>query len=104
MKLNLKTCTLAIAFSITAFPALAADQQERIYGSQLMTQQERIEYRAKIRAAKTVQEREQIRIEHHNRMQERAKEQGKMLPDNPPERGKGMSPGNGMGQGVGRGR
>lgn len=79
-------------------------QQEPIYGSQLMTQQERNAHRAKMRAAKTDQEREQIRLEHHKQMQERAKERGVTLPDVPPASGKGMGPGPGMGGGKGGGR
>jgi hypothetical protein len=82
-------------------------QDRQIYGSQLMTQQERNEYRARMRAAKTVQEREQIRNEHHERMKERAKERGVTLPDTPPPRGMGggMGPGGGMGgMGPGSGR
>jgi len=76
--------------------------QDRIYGSQLMTQQERNEFRARMRAAKTVQERERIRNEHHRQMQIRAKERGVTLPDEPPARGGGMGPG-GMGGGMGPG-
>lgn len=68
-------------------------QGRQIYGSQLMTRQERIEYRNRIRAAKTAQEREQIRKEHHERMKERAKERGVTLPDEPPMPGGGMGPG-----------
>ncbi len=78
-------------------------QQEPIYGSQLMTQQERNAHRAKMRAAKTDQEREQIRLEHHKQMQERAKERGVTLPDVPPASGKGMGPGSSMGPGPGIG-
>lgn len=77
-----------------------------VYGSQLMTRQERIEYRNKMRAAKTRQEREQIRAEHHTRMQERAKERGLTLPDAPPPNGGmggGMGPGSGPGMGGGMG-
>jgi hypothetical protein len=70
-----------------------------IYGSQLMTTEERNEYHAKMRAAKTAQEREQIRKEHHERMKVRAKEKGVTIPDEPPERGKGMGPRDGMGPG-----
>ena len=92
--------------------AFAADQDEQIYGSQLMTQQERTEYHAKMRTAKTTQEREQIRKEHHEQIQERAKERGVTLPDEPPGRGGGMGPGGGgmgpggggMGSGGGRAR
>ena len=81
--------------------AQAADQQreraqeqarERIYGSQLMTQQERNEYRLRMRELKTQQEREQFRKEHHERMKERARERGLTLPDEPPARGQGMGP------------
>jgi hypothetical protein len=43
-------------------------KQEQIYGSQLMTEQERNEFRAKMRAAKTDAEREQIRKAHHEQM------------------------------------
>ena len=74
-----------------------------IYGSQLMTQQERSEYRAQMRNAKTAQEREQIRKEHHERMKVRAKEKGLTLPDEPPARGRGMGPGPGGGMGPGGG-
>jgi hypothetical protein len=75
--------------------------QERIYGSQLMTEQERNEYRARMRSAKTDQEREKIRKEHHDRMVARAKERGVRIPDEPPARGGGMGAGGGMGPGGG---
>jgi flagellar biosynthesis/type III secretory pathway protein FliH len=79
-------------------------QDRQIYGSQLMTQQERSEYRARMRAAKTQEEREQIRKEHHEQMKARAKEKGVTLPDEPPARGRGMGPGGGgMGPGMGGG-
>jgi len=81
-----------------------AQNQETIYGSQLMTRQERLEYRTRMRNAKTYQEREQIRLEHHKAMQERAKAQGMTLPDMPPAGGGGMGPGGGMGGGMGSGR
>lgn len=80
--------------------------QDQVYGSQLMTQQERNEYRNQMRAAKTAQEREQLRKEHHERMKVRAKEKGVTLPDEPPARGMGggMGPGGGgMGPGTGGG-
>lgn len=113
MKRSLMVSALALSLS-TGF-ALAADQvtarenaqiqeqtQEQIYGHQLMTPQERIEYRARMRAAKTVEQREQIRKEHHERMKERAKLQGVTLPDEPPARGGGMGlGGGGMGPGGG---
>ena len=83
--------------------------QDRIYGSQLMTKQERKEFRNRMRSAKTDEEREQIRAEHHERMMVRAKERGVTLPDDPPAKGGGMgpggamAPGGGMGPGGGRG-
>ena len=99
-------------FLISAGPVLAADQkqmqmqdQEQIYGSQLMTQEERAEYRTKMRNATTAEEREKIRNEHHELMKARAKEQGVTIPDNPPASGMGggMGTGGGMGSGMGGG-
>jgi hypothetical protein len=101
MKRTLIISALVSALSLSTGFVCAADQQEQIYGSQLMTQQERDEYRAKMRAASTVQEQEQVRKEHHERMKERAAAQGVTLPDEPPARGGGMGPGSGMGPGGG---
>jgi hypothetical protein len=105
--------TLSLTMALTAAglgvaPAAAASaqaQQETIYGSQLMTAKERQEYRLKLRQAKTVEEREQIRDEHHKLMQERAKERGVKLPDLPPAQGmhQGIGPGAGRGPGAGMG-
>ncbi|HEX9758564.1 MAG TPA: hypothetical protein VGB26_12335 [Nitrospiria bacterium] len=79
-------------------------EQEQIFGSELMTPKEREEYRGKIHAAKTAEKREEIRQEHHIHMKERAKERGLTLPDMPPENGMGhMKPGVGMGPGGGKG-
>ena len=85
--------------------SVQAQSQPRIYGSQLMTTQERKEYRQQMRVLKTQQERDQLRSEHHNKMQERAKERGVTLPDEPPARGKGAGPraGNAPGMGAGQG-
>ena len=77
----------------------------QIYGSQLMTQQERLQYREQMRNAKTAQQREQLRLEHHRQMQERARQRGVTLPDQPPTgggMGGGMG-GGGMGGGMGGG-
>lgn len=71
----------------------------------MMTAEERNEYRERMRAAKTEQEREQIRNEHHQQMQARAKERGVTLPPEPPVRGSRGPPGGGMGPGgTGGGR
>lgn len=77
--------------------------QGPIYGSQLMTVQERKEYRDMMRIAKTDREREQIRLEHHKKMQQRAQQRGITLPDEPPARGSGMNQGMGAGGGMGSG-
>ncbi len=74
-----------------------------IYGSQLMTRQERQAFRSRMQSAKTQEERERIRAEHHKQMVERAKARGVTLPADPPAQGGGMGPGGGMGMGVGAG-
>lgn len=97
---NIAGALLVVALA-GALPALAQDRvqqrdQERIYGSQLMTEQERIEYRNQMRSKRTEQERETLRQEHHQRMLDRAKERGIQLPDEPPQgAGRGMGPGGG---------
>jgi hypothetical protein len=50
-----------------------------IYGYQLMTERERSEYRERLRMATTDLERERLRSEHHDQMQERARERGVVL-------------------------
>ncbi len=106
--------------AVLVMPAHAADQardrvqatgqsqvqdREQVYGSELMTSQERYEYHNRMRALKTEQEREAFRLEHHTLMQERAKAQGKTLPAMPPAgMGPGMmGPGMGSGSGMGSG-
>lgn len=102
MKRTLLASALAAGLLIAGGYPIAADPQEPVYGSQLMTSQERNQYRAQMRAAKTDMEREQLRNEHHERMKERAKAQGYVLPDEPPAKGGGMGPGGG-GMGLGGG-
>jgi hypothetical protein len=105
-KNTVKIMLYAIALGLMTSGAIGAD--ETVYGSQMMTNQERMEHRTKMNAAKTVQEREQVRLEHHEQMQLRAKERGVTLPDTPPAQGagmrQGMGPGGGMGGGMGGGR
>ena len=99
---------IAVGLSIALLigPVLANDtrrdqvrEQERvrddapIYGSQMMTERERNEYREKMRNAKTLKEQEAIRSQHHDQMKERAKSRGMVLPDEPPARGMGNGPG-----------
>jgi len=100
MKRTLIVSGLVTVLFFSVGLSFAAEQQAQIYGSQLMTQQERDEHRAKMRAAKTAREREQIRNEHHERMKERARAHGISLPDMPPAKAGSMGPGGGgMGQG-----
>ncbi len=121
-KSTLMTTLIGMAVAVAGFGlsvpptqaqnATQSQNQEVVYGSQMMTQQERIAYRNKMRNAKTYQEREQIRLEHHKAMQARAQAQGLTLPDMPPAMGGGMGPGGGgrgpggggMGPGGGRNR
>jgi len=124
MKRKLLHTALAGTLLITALPGLAQDQtrdqmrdqtrdqvrdqNQQIYGSQLMTPQERAEYRSRMRNARTYEERQRIRQEHHQQMQERARQRGVTLPPAPPARGYrgqggGMGPGGGMGGGRGGG-
>lgn len=103
MKMGLAAMVLGLMASSMS---VAADTP--IYGSQLMTKQERIEHRNKLRAAKTVEERDQVRLQHHEQMQLRAKEKGVTLPDAPPATGGGQGRGmvgmGGMGPGRGSNR
>lgn len=101
------------AFLLGAWPASALGQgqakeiqqiqeQEQVFGWQLMSEQERQQYRQQMRQMKTVEEREAFRKEHHEMMKERARQQGVTLPDEPSPYGKGMGPGRGMGPGGGK--
>ena len=102
---NLILSAVALGFSII-FPGSGlaiAQTKQSIYGQQLMTQQEMREYRQKMRTATSDEERQQLRLQHHQEMQERAKKNGVTLPDAPPARGmgRGMGPGSGHGSGPG---
>lgn len=105
-QLSILACAVCIGFAVQGHAAeqvrdrIQTQTQEQIYGAELMTPQERIEYHKRMRAATTQQERERIRMEHHKQMQDRARAQGKTLPDMPPA---GMGPGSGMGRGGGMG-
>jgi hypothetical protein len=101
---GMSTCTLAQAQTSDQVRNQPRDQtQDRIrdqdrlrdpiYGSQLMTPQERSEHQNKMSSLKTEQEREAYRIDHHNQMQERAKVQGVTLPKTPPNQSTGMGRG-----------
>lgn len=71
---------------------------EHVYGYDLMTEKERTEYQDRMRAAKTNQERETLRLEHHKKMEARAKAQGKTLHEvEHAGRGQGAGPSGGLG-------
>ena len=101
MKIKSKSFLL-VGILALGIPGASVFAAEQVYGSQLMTQQERIEHRAKMQSMNTQEERERYRMEHHMKMQQRAKEQGVTLPDSPPM-GSGMGSGRGMGGGQGGG-
>ena len=63
--------------------------QQMVLGKDLMTEQERAEHHASMQAAKTQQERDQLRREQHERMRQRAEEQGLSIPDEPPAKSVG---------------
>lgn len=97
LKRALLLSVILFAHNLTFEPVFAADQerkreklrstaQERIYGSQLMSRQERVDFSARIRTAKSDGEREQIRKEHNKLMKERAGERGVNLTNEPPAR------------------
>ena len=110
----------AAAISLVMMPAFAqqndveqaqASEQiqsaaQPIYGRQLMTEEERQAHRMKIRSLQTAEQRQQYRQQHHKLMQERARERGVTLPEQPrakPGKGKGRNK-SGMRQGSGAGR
>jgi hypothetical protein len=80
---------------------LQDSQGQNYYGWQFMTPPERDEFRARMRAARTLEERQQIRNQHHALMRERARQMGIELPRDP--RPMGMQRGQGPGAGMGRG-
>lgn len=86
--LGLMAVCLSSALPPALPSAMAADGNNAaapMYGSQLMTDKERTEHRARVWAAQSEEERNRIRTEHHEEMKKRAKAQGLTLPDAPPD-------------------
>jgi Flp pilus assembly protein TadD len=81
----LTSLCLAALITLVAAPVAAAEpqqlQREIIPGSELMTSQEREQYRLRLRGAGTPQERERLRAEHVRVMEERAQMRGLQLID-----------------------
>jgi hypothetical protein len=65
--------------------AQQAPREEPIFGHQLMSKQEMTAYHARLKAAKTPQQREKVVQDHHARMTEIAKKRGITLRERPPE-------------------
>ncbi|MGI9227155.1 MAG: hypothetical protein ACR2PU_00030 [Gammaproteobacteria bacterium] len=97
---------IAILISFSVQPLIASDDdydddysdddyKERVYGWELMTDEEFATHREKMRSLDTREERQAYRKEHHEKMLERAKEQGIELSDcpRPGMRGKGAGRG-----------
>ncbi len=96
------TKIVRILFALSALIfAQSALGQPRTYGSQLMTPQERLEHRAKMRSLSPA-ERQRYQAEHHADMQKRAEERGLTLP--PMGARSGPRYGRGPGMGVGPGQ
>jgi hypothetical protein len=118
MKQLAAVAVMAAAMLMMTATLFAAEQatpkSEPIYGYRMMSDQERNEYRERMRTARSGQERQAIRDEHRKLMEARAKERGVTLPGprgpragGPGPRGGGpgaaMGPGAGMGPGGGMG-
>lgn len=58
----------------------SAETRQRLMLSQLLTEQERLQFRDQMRSAATEQERARIRAAHQNELRERAREMGVDLP------------------------
>ncbi len=96
--------TAAMLSGVTMAQQPTVADNSPVFGTQLMTEQERTEHRARMWAAQTPDAREQVRLEHHQKMLERAAQRGVTLPDEPPQRimGQGRNPGQAPGMGAGR--
>lgn len=75
-------------------------EPEMIYGYKLMSPKERADYMMRLHTARTFEERERLRRDHHRLMQDRAMKRRIMLPDMGP--GNEYRPGGGMMPGGGR--
>lgn len=74
-RLRISMLMLALAVP-AAFAQPPAEKRELIYCADRMSHEEREVYRAKMRAARTLEEREQLRAAHRAEMQARAAGQG----------------------------
>jgi len=86
--------TTPVFAQATTTPPAKGGGQQRIYGYELMTPEERQAYIDKMRAAKTQEERIKLRDQHRAEMQKRAQEKGVTLAEPGGRRGPG-GPGGG---------
>jgi hypothetical protein len=93
------TCLCILTAS---FGPASAQGEERIYGRQLMSEEEARIYGQKMRAAATDGERQQIRADYQRRMRERAESRGILLPEEAPVRGVGRGMASGKAAGPGK--
>ncbi|MFO7603135.1 MAG: hypothetical protein R6X06_04885 [Gammaproteobacteria bacterium] len=80
MKHNFYITIPMLLLALLVLP-MGVHAQDEVYGWQLMSEQERAEHRAKMQSMKTAEERERFRYEHHQKMEQRAKERGVTLPE-----------------------
>ena len=105
-KTSISTLALMVALAVAPLiwsGAAQSQDQAQIYGSQLMTDVERIEYQSKMRSLKTDKERDAFRSEHHEKMKVLATEKGITLPAVPPAVGAGNKFNSGAGAGSNSG-
>jgi hypothetical protein len=89
----------------TGIEGAGVDEEDAIFGRDLMTEDELRTHRDTMRSLRTEEERRAYREAHHARMVERARERGVELPEEPPPvgMGQGRGPGDRPEPGIGRG-
>lgn len=107
--MRIKMLALLLLFSLagTALaqqPGAPVEKRELIYCADLMTHEEREAYRARMQAARTLEEKDKIRADHQASMQARAAGQGRAGACEPQGQGPGLGQGAGQGLGAGQGR
>lgn len=106
--MKMKVVTLLVLSSLAGAvlaqePGVPVGKRELIYCADLMTHEEREAYRAKMRAARTFDEKTKIRAEHQTVMQARAASHGRAGECQPQGQGPGLGQGAGQGLGPGQG-
>jgi hypothetical protein len=75
---TVKACAACAALLLAQAVAAAEEppKRELIYGAELMTHQEREQYRQRVRGAKDASEKAQVEDQHRKRVRERARKRG----------------------------